>query len=185
MYSAPKQTRILALDLGSKEMGYALFEGDILVRYGVRNFKKNLEGQNKEALPGIDLIKTYRPGVVIIGKLSHPERMGNPKLKRLANLIIRFAQKQGTMVHEIEPKTATKYLIKDRKPTKMNAVALIAAIYPELSVYVPQKRRILWTQKDMYWMNMFDALTLALVYVRKRIRGKDRSTYLTIKSKTI
>lgn len=174
------RTRILALDLGVKEMGYALLEGDILIRYGVRNFKKRVEKVVTEIAPGIDLIKSYKPRVLILGKLSHPARKGNPKLKKRANQIKRFAIKQGMLVHEIDPASAIKSLNKDRKLTKFNTATLITAIYPELSVYLPRRGRILWTSKDLYWMNMFDALTLALAYIRKRKRGKHTTMPLKI-----
>ena len=181
-----KPTRILALDPGTKEMGYVLLEGDSLVRYGVRNITKRLDKtQSKGKFPGIDLIESYKPNMVILGKLTHPERNINTMLKNFTNQIKRFVLRKGIEVQEIEPTAARKFLIKDRRPTKMNAAALITAAYPELSAYLPQKGRILWTHKDLYWMNMFDALTLALVYLRKRKRGKDRSTYLNIKSKTL
>lgn len=166
---------MLALDLGLKEMGYALLEGDVLIRYGVKNFKKRAE---KETIPGIDLIETYKPRVLILGTLSHPSRKGNPMLKRRANQIKRFAIKQGVFVHEIDPASATKSLIKDRKLTKLNAAAHITALYPELAVYLPRKGRILWTSKDLYWMNMFDALTLALAYLWKRKHGKHTTMHL-------
>lgn len=185
MSSAPRQTRILALDLGTKEIGYALFENDMLMRYGVRNIKKRMNKQKKETASGVDLVKSYKPDVVIMGKLSHPERIGNLKLKKLANQIARFAQKNGISVHEIEPTTASKFLVKDRKPTKMKTAVLIAATYPELSAHLPHKGRILWTQKDKYWMNMFDALTLALAYLQKRKRRESTATYLNFNNKTI
>lgn len=172
-----KQSRILALDLGVKEMGYALLEGDVLIRYGVKNFKKRAE---KETVPGVDLIRTYKPRVLILGILSHPYRKGNPKLKIRANQIKRFAIKQGMLVHKIDPASAIKSLMKDGKPTKFDAAAHITTLYPELSVYLPRKGRILWTPKDLYWMNMFDALTLALAYLRKRKRGKKTTMRLII-----
>lgn len=187
MSTSSRPARILALDPGTKEVGFALLVGDSLVRYGVRNIKKKGfdKTQSTGKVPGIDLIENFKPNVVILGKLIHPERKINPMLINLMNQIKRFALGKGIEVQEIEPVSARIFLIQHTQPTKMNTAVLIAAIYPELSVYVPQKRRILWTQKDMYWMNMFDALTLALVYLRKRKRGKDRSTYLNIKSKTL
>ena len=169
------RTRMLALDLGIKEMGYALLDDEILIRYGVKNFKKKVK---KETVPGVDLIRTYKPRVLILGKLSHSYRKGNPMLKRRTNKIKQFAIKQRIRVHEIEPASATKSLMKDGKPTKFNAAAHITALYPELSSYLPQKGRILWTSKDLYWMNMFDALTLALAYLRKRKRGKRTTMHL-------
>lgn len=186
MSTSPRSTRILALDPGTKEIGFALLNGDTLVRYGVRNVKKRLaKTRSKKNVPGIDLINNYKPNVVILGKLTHPERKINLMLRNFTNQVKRYALRSEIVVQEIELGAARKYLIKDRRPTKMNVAVLITAIYPELSPYLPQKGRILWTHKDIYWMNMFDALTLALTFLRKRKRGKDRSTYLNIKGKTL
>lgn len=186
MSTSPRSTRILALDPGTKEIGFALLIGDTLVRYGVRNIKKRLvKIRSKRNVAGIDLINNYKPNVVILGKLTHPERKKNPILNNLTNQIKRFALRQGIKVQEIDLAAARNLLIKDRRPTKMNVAVLISAIYPELSPYLPQKGRILWTHKNIYWMNMFDALTLVLVYLHKIKRGKNTSTYLNNKSKTI
>lgn len=187
MSTYSKPTRILALDPGTKEMGFALLEGETLIRYGVRNIKKKrfYKTRSKRNVAGIDLIEDFIPNVIILGKLTHPERKKNPILNNLTNQIKRFAFRKGIDIQEIELAAARKFLIKDRRPTKMNVAMLITAIYPELSAYLPQKRRILWTHKDIYWMNMFDALTLALVYLRKRKRRKDTTTYLKINSKAL
>jgi len=172
MTAFPRPTRILALDPGTKEMGFALLHGDSLIRYGVRTIKKRLNTQSGSNGPGADLITYYNPDVVILGKLTHPERKRNTTLKMITNQIKKFALNKGIRVQEIEPEIAIKFLIKDRRPSKLNAASLIAAEYPELTPYIPQKRRVLWTQKDIYWMNLFDALTLGLYYLRKRKKGK-------------
>ena len=84
MSTSPRSTRILALDPGTKEIGFALIIGDTLVRYGVRNIKKRLVmTRSKRNVAGIDLINNYNPNVVILGKLTHPERKINLMLKKL------------------------------------------------------------------------------------------------------
>lgn len=56
---------------------------------------------------------------------------------------------------------------KSQRATKRNVAMLISSLYPELSVYVPRKVRILWKERDFYWLNVFDACTLALTYLKK------------------
>lgn len=186
MTASLRPTRILALDPGTKEIGFALLNGDTLIRYGVRNIKKRFDKKrNNGRVAGIDLIDNFKPDVLILGKPTHPDRKTNPMLKNLTNQIKRFALKKETRVQEIELGAARKFLIKDRRPTKLNAAVLIAAEYPELSAYLPKTGRILWSHKDIYWMNMFDALTLGLFYLRKRKKRKDTSTNLNIKRKAL
>jgi hypothetical protein len=47
----------------------------------------------------------------------------------------------------------------------------ISSLYPELSEYIPRARRILWKERDFYWVNVFDACTLALTYLKKEGAG--------------
>ncbi|MEQ9617725.1 MAG: hypothetical protein RIG61_00945 [Deltaproteobacteria bacterium] len=183
MSSIHRPTRILALDPGTREIGFALFDGATLIRYGVRNLKKRLEKQSKGKIPGTELIESFKPNVLIIGKLTHPQRKKNPILKNYTSQVKLLASHNGIYVHEIEPSAARKFLNKDRQPTKMNVAALIVSTYPELSLYLPRKTRILWTHKDKYWMNMFDAFTLGLYYIRKS--GKDVAEDKNSKRKSI
>lgn len=181
MIASPRPTRILALDPGTKEIGFALLNGDTLIRYGVRNIKKRFNKTRKNGrVAGIDLIDIFKPDVLILGKPTHPERKLNPVLRNMTNQIKRFALGNEIKIQEIELGAARKFLIKDRRPTKLNVAELISVVYPELSVYLPKKGRILWTHKDIYWMNMFDALTLALAYIRKRKRGEHTTMPLKI-----
>lgn len=168
MSSSHSPIRILALDPGSKEIGFVLLHDDLLVRYGVRNIKKRNGDKGKGYTPVSDLITGYKPHAVILGKLSHPGRKRNPVLQTLSRRIKRYSLNKGIRVHEIEPMAAIKHLVKDGGQSKLKAAALIAARFPELSPYLPRKGRVLWAHKDKYWMNMFDALSLGLHYLDKR-----------------
>lgn len=167
MSTVHRPSRILALHLGTREIGFALLDGETLVRYGVRNIKDRRDKEKSGKVPATDLIQKYSSDFVILGKLAHPERKKNPLLKNLTSQMKKFAIKKGIEVKEIGPTDARKDLIQEVRPTKMNAAKLIAAEYPELLSYLPQRGRILWTYREKYWMNMFDALTLGLYYIRK------------------
>ena len=64
------------------------------------------------------------------------------------------------------------YISKGQRATKRNVAILISSLYPELSEYVPRKVRILWKERDFYWLNVFDACTLALAHFKKKGWGR-------------
>ena len=162
------QLRILAIDPGLEEIGFALFQDRELVRYGV----KRLRGSK---MPGSlfskgqtilrDLIQKSTPDVLVLEKPSHELRRKSKVFCDLINHTKALARIYKIKVYEYNPDTARERVFSERKPTKKHVAELIASYYPELSQYVPVKRRILWRKKDFYWLNVFDACTLALAYL--------------------
>jgi Holliday junction resolvasome RuvABC endonuclease subunit len=170
-----KPIRILAIDPGTRDMGLALFEGESLVRYWVK-------GLSKEKLPErvlekgkrvvIDLIQRFSPKVLVLGKLTHPRNKKNPVLRKLVNQIRLLARKRRIKLYGYEPEKARESIISDnQRVTKRNTARLIASLYPELSGYIPRERRILWKERDFYWVNVFDACSLALTYLKQEGAG--------------
>jgi Holliday junction resolvasome RuvABC endonuclease subunit len=56
------------------------------------------------------------------------------------------------------PQQVRKTVLGNGKGTKREAAAVVAARFPALRVYLTQDRR--W--KEHFWLNMFDAVALAL-----------------------
>jgi RNase H-fold protein (predicted Holliday junction resolvase) len=169
-----KPNRILAIYPGVKEMGFAVFDEETLIRFGVKNLRN---GKNPEKILErgkkviTDLKKKFNPGVLVLGIPDHPKRTKNPLLKKLVRAIQETAKKERMKVYEYEPSAARELIYKEGKPTRGNVARFIASLYPELEAYVPRTRRILWSKKDFYWLNAFEACTLALAYVEKsRVR---------------
>ncbi len=165
-----KPKRILSINPGTKETGYAVFEGEELIRYGVKNLRKKNDSVKlvtKGKNPVVDILDRYKPQVLIVGKLTHPERKNNPILIRLLRHLKLISRKKKIKVFEFSLGNAMKSISNDIQPTKMKIAKHIASLYPELAQYVPMKKRILWGSKDFYWVNMFDACVLGLAYIKK------------------
>ncbi|MGB7291054.1 MAG: hypothetical protein WBD99_02635 [Thermodesulfobacteriota bacterium] len=166
-----KPVRILAIDPGLEEIGFVVFEERELVRYGVKRLRGSklshgLLQKGKHILR--DLIEQASPHVLVLEKPSHKERKGNKNLRELIAHTKSLARIRGIKVYEYDPCVARERVFQEKKPTKKHVAELIASYYPELSAYVPVKRRILWGKKDFYWLNVFDAITLALHYLGTR-----------------
>ncbi|HEX3033938.1 MAG TPA: hypothetical protein VHT73_02250 [Thermodesulfobacteriota bacterium] len=165
-----KPTRILAIDPGTRDMGFALFEGYSLVRYWVKSLRKEKVPEDvvmKSKQIVLDLIQRFSPGVIVLGKIVHPGNKKKLALRRLVAQTKLLARKNKVKLYEYEQAAAREIISQGEKPTKRNTAILISSLYPELSVYVPRPRRILWKEKDFYWVNVFDACTLALTYLEK------------------
>lgn len=165
-----KPTRILAIDPGIRGMGFAAFEGESLIRYGVKNLGKQklqerILTKGKHSI--LDLIQRFSPKVLVLGKITHPRNKKNPVLRKLVSHIKLLARKERIRVIEYEPEAARRSLSNGQRPTKRNTAKLIASLYTELSEYVPRKIRLLWKERDFYWLNVFDACTLVLAYLKK------------------
>ncbi len=155
-------------------MGFSVFQGDSLIRYGVKNLGKQklperILTKGKHSI--LDLIQRFSPKVLVLGKVTHPSNRKNPVLRKLVTHIKLLARKSRIRLYEYEPHAARKLIADGNKPTKRNTAKLIASLYPELSEYVPRKIRLLWKERDFYWVNVFDACTLALAHLEKE-RGE-------------
>lgn len=166
----PKRSklRILAIDPGLEEIGFALFQDRELVRYGVKIVRAskrpgNLFSRGQAILR--ELILKSIPDVLVLEKPSHELRKTSKVLCDLINHTKALARVHKIKVYEYSPDIARARVFSQRKPTKKHVAELIASYYPELSQYVPVKSRILWRKKDFYWLNVFDACTLALAYL--------------------
>ena len=108
-----KPVRILAIDPGIRGMGFAVFEGENLIRYGVKNLGKQrlsekILTKGKHAIH--DLIQKFSPGVLVLGKITHLTNKKNPVLRKLVSNIKRIARKRKIKIYEYEPDTARKFI---------------------------------------------------------------------------
>jgi hypothetical protein len=156
-------------------MGFSVFEERTLIRYGVKNLRNGKHpAKILERVKNVisDLKQKFGPGVMILGVPDHPKRTKNPLLKKLVRQIKETAKKERMKVYEFKPSVARESIFKEAKPTRGNVARFIASLYPELALYIPRTRRILWSKKDFYWLNAFEACSLALAYVDKRRNKK-------------
>lgn len=108
-----KPVRILAIDPGIRGMGYAVFEGENLIRYGVKNLGKQklpekILAKGEQAI--LDLIQRFNPKVLVLGKITHPANKKNPVLRNLVSNIKRIGRIRRIKIYEYEPDTARKFI---------------------------------------------------------------------------
>jgi crossover junction endodeoxyribonuclease RuvC len=156
-------TRILAIDPGTREMGVALLEGGNLVHHGVKTIK-NRRSPHEILKEGrgiiVRLINDFRPGVLVVEKTFFSSKR-SALLNVFADDIQALGKRKGLKVVSFAPNTVKKFISGNGRASKEEVAQVIVSKFPELKVYLTQDRK--W--KLRYHENMFDAVALALTAI--------------------
>lgn len=167
------ETRILAINPGTKELGVAVLAAADLLYYAVKILKVRApdSGITSEAARIISqLITAYQPqAVVLIRPLVI--QTGGERLVAVIREVKRLAQSEGLPVYEYAPKTIRQFVCGSKRPTRGEIARAVAARYPELCQYAKDKS--LW--EEMYYARMFLAVAAGLAaYYNTGIKNSPR-----------
>jgi Holliday junction resolvasome RuvABC endonuclease subunit len=168
-----RETKILAVDPGSREMGVALFKNDELLYYGVKNIRAQQSYLKKEAKAEriINLlIEEYRPEILAINQ-PRIVQTGAELLGAVTREIKCAAKKEKLITYERASKVVRQFICGQGKATRLEASKRIAARYPELSRYID--RRSKW--EELYYGKMFAAIAVGLACYYDRPEGQTPS----------
>jgi crossover junction endodeoxyribonuclease RuvC len=154
------QTRILAIDPGTRELGVAVLSEGELLYYGVKTIRRR--GSASEILNQVRqvilrLIADYKPRYLAIERMFLIHKSA-ALLNVTADEIKVVAKEQGLAVYEYAPTVVRKMICRTGKATKKQAAKIIAGQYPELARYLEQRSK--W--ETLYYANMFDAIAVGL-----------------------
>ncbi len=166
-----RKTNVLAIDPGTREMGYAHFDGFELLDYGVRSLR-SADGNRQAVFGKVDpivlrLLEEKRPDVVILEKNRFSQIRSNVRLALTVYHIRSLAKRRRVPVIEYDPRTIRRVVCNNGNCRKMEVARTVAVRYPELKVYLSSDRK--W--KVRYHLNMFDAVACGLTYQLLHRRG--------------
>ena len=170
----PKTTEpILAIDPGLRELGFAVLAGKRLVATGVRPLRflpKAARLREARRLVS-EWLRAYRPRTIVFeATYRHP--VGSlDALHRLTLRAGHLAKQRRIGVARYAPQSVRRSVHGDGWATKRQLAEAIAVRFPALRVYLTQDRR--W--KERYWLNMFDAVGLALHHQSRAAQPPSRS----------
>jgi crossover junction endodeoxyribonuclease RuvC len=159
-------SKILAIDPGTKEMGIAFLENEKLIYYGVKAIKRgrspheNLKEARKVVLR---LVKDFRPQVIAVEKTFFANNRNASLLNVLVDEIKAIARRKKLKLLTYAPSTVKKHICGNGRASKKEVAKVVVSRYPELKVYLTQDRA--W--KERYHQNMFDAVALGMMAVVK------------------
>lgn len=158
-----KSSTILAIDPGSRELGFAVLSGTSLLYYGVKTVtdRKN-PVRVLETVSGFirSLIKKYRPTEFAIEK-TFVSQKNSALLTVVAEQLKTVAKDAQLPIYEYAPKTIRKRLCQTGKATKREAAEVVTKRFPELKRYFTRTDK--W-ERD-YYSNLFDAVAVALMCI--------------------
>jgi crossover junction endodeoxyribonuclease RuvC len=159
------ETNVLAIDPGTREMGYAHFEGFDLLDYGVRNLRTR-DDHRQTIFGKVDpvvtrLLEEKRPDVVVLEKNRFSQIRSNVRLALTVYRIRSLARRRRVPVVEYDPRTVRRVVCNNGNSRKKEVARTLAVRYPELKVYLTSDRK--W--KVRYHLNMFDAVACGLAYL--------------------
>lgn len=158
---ARRTNTILALDPGLRDLGYAVLRGRKIVTAGVKPLRLLPRDERRAEARRLvrGWLRAYQPQALVLeATYRHPVPWLND-LHRVAVSAARLAERQrGLRVATYAPQTVRKSLTGDGWSSKRETAVVLACRFPALRVYLTQDRK--W--KERYWLNLFDAIALAV-----------------------
>jgi crossover junction endodeoxyribonuclease RuvC len=162
-----KNSKILAIDPGTREIGIAFLEDKKLIYYGVKVIK-NRKSPGEKLREGrkivLRLINDFKPQALVVEKAFFAQNRNASLLNVFFDEIKAIARRKKLKVISYAPSTVKKYICGNGRASKKEVAKVVVAKYPELKVYLTQDRG--W--KEKYHQNMFDAVALGMMAM---IRG--------------
>ena len=159
--------KILAVDPGTKHMGFASFEGTELVDYGVKTIRQGSEVIILRHLEEIisRLMKEKKPDYFVLERNRFSQIRQNYRLTLAISKMKHIAKKRGVPVYEYDPRTIHKEICNDGNASKIRVAQTIVALFDDLKVYLQSdKAGVL-----RYNLNLLDAVAIGMTFIRKNI----------------
>lgn len=154
-------TRILAIDPGTRNIGFALLDGKDLVHYGVKTIRAR-KSPHERLREGrgivIRLIDDFSPEVLVVEKTFFAKSRSAALLNVFAGEIRVLGTRKGLRVQSMAANTVRKIVCGNGAASKDDVAIAMISRYPDLKPYLTSDRR--W--KEKYFRNMFDAVALAM-----------------------
>jgi Holliday junction resolvasome RuvABC endonuclease subunit len=150
-------------------MGVAVVEGDDLLYYGVKELRKMRPAfQLTRATADVvrQLIDRYQPDVLAFETAYYIQQTTSPLLERQEREIRRCGKAAALKVIAYSPLYVRQQLCADAYVTKYIVAGALVELFSELARYRANQT----PRSERYWLNMFDALAVAVVAAREAIR---------------
>lgn len=156
-----KKQNILAIDPGTRYIGFALLDMGELVHYGVKTISK-MKSSNETLMRGrkiiLRLINDFQPQVLVVEKTFFANNKDSVLLNTFVKQIQAVGKKRGLKVMSIATNTVRKVICGNGAASKEEVARAIVSRFSELQPYLTSNMR--W--KERFHQNMFDAVALGV-----------------------
>ncbi len=160
-----KNHRIIAIDPGTKYIGYAIFEKEKLIYHGVETITNKY--QSSEVIHEVKkiitrLINDFSPEVLAIEKTFFGNNQRCITLNKISRIIHLIGRRKGLVIKSYAVNTIRKIVCGDGHTKKQDVAKILVSIYPELRAYILENDNL----KNRFHQNMFDAVAVGVLTYR-------------------
>lgn len=166
-----KNHTILAIDPGTRELGFAVFDGEELLYHGVKSIK--VTGSPNDRLQKGRMIiermfKDFDPDVLAIEKTFFANNRNTSLLNVLIDELVTMAKRRGCRVIPLAASTVKKAICGNGRAPKIDVAKVVISQHPELKAYLGNGRK--WITQ--FQTNMFDAVAIGIT--ARRLLDKEK-----------
>jgi Holliday junction resolvasome RuvABC endonuclease subunit len=161
-----KQPRVLGIDPGTRLTGVVVLEANNLIYYAVkqlRHMRPSLQLMQATRELISDLLERFQPDVLAYETSYYVQQTGSALLQNQERQIRRCAEAAGIRGVAYSPLYVRQHLCSDPGVTKFMVANVLVGRFPELAGYLKNQT----PRSERYWLNMFDALAVAVVAERE------------------
>ena len=160
--SSISRQRILAIAPSTRHLGFAAFDGEELVGFGVKAFegRGNNEGRLLAKIErSLDrLVERHAPRILAVEEVFYAQASLSPALRRLVVRLKRWGRERGMRVVSFPPTAVKDRLCQGKRTRRTLAEAMVRRFWFLYSFLKPGRT-------GHYWQQMFDAVALGAVTV--------------------
>jgi crossover junction endodeoxyribonuclease RuvC len=156
-----KTERLLAIDPGTRNLGFAVLDGAELIHFGVKIIRK-MKSPHEKLREGkrivLRLIDDFRPRCLVVEKTFFANNRNSALLNVFTDKIKILGRRRGLHVMSLAANTVRKIICGNGAASKDDVAQITVSRYHELKPYLTSDRK--W--KQTFYRNMFDAVALGV-----------------------
>jgi Holliday junction resolvasome RuvABC endonuclease subunit len=159
-----KENTVLAIELGSRELGYAVIKQGQLFRAGIKSLRRPNSHPGRIAVLKrvfTSLIEQNMPTAVAMVNQEVCQGRRSRFQKQLSGTVQLIANDHNVSVRKYLPTTVKRTVTGESKATNRLIAGSLCGIYPHLSHHIEYKQK--WKQR--YVQHMFDAVACGLTHL--------------------
>ena len=156
-----QHTRVLALDLGTRGLGYAVMEGpQQLIDWGVQEVRTNKA--TITLAKSRHLLDRYQPDVLVLEDYAFVDKRRPDRVRVMATKVKEETMTTGAIVRSFTRSKVKEAFVGTEAVTRHEIAKVLTRWFPELVGRLPPKRKPWMPEHPQMGLN--DAVALAMTY---------------------
>lgn len=158
------RTTLLALNPGTREVGYAVFADHELIDQGVKSLRRSPPFQDRAVVlsRALSALLQERPlHLVALARTSSSDQRVDNRLQQIYAVAVSLALRRNVSVYAFPPALIGRTVTRDVEVTKRAVARAAVEWYPQLRRYV--RMQVEW--RERYFFQLFDAVACGMTFL--------------------